>query len=57
MDKFKNEGPGSVGDDLEKGSKLMEGYGQNIKFFEEQRISLGILFLFDFISSTHQLQS
>ncbi|KAJ6635868.1 Dynein axonemal heavy chain 10 [Pseudolycoriella hygida] len=40
LEKFKNEGPGSVGDDLEKGSKLMEGYGRDIDFFEEQRISL-----------------
>lgn len=46
MEKFKNEGPGSVGDDLEKGSKLMEGYGRDIEFFEEQRISLGTLFRF-----------
>lgn len=30
-----------MGDDLEKGSKLMEGYGRDIDFFEEQRISLG----------------
>lgn len=41
MEKFKNEGPGSVGDDLEKGSKLMEAYGRDIEFFEEQRVSLG----------------
>lgn len=49
MEKFKNEGPGAVGEDLEKGSKLMEGYGRDIEFFEEQRISLGKFVLFPII--------
>lgn len=38
---FENNGPGSVGSDLDKGAKLMEFYGQKIKDFDLRRQELG----------------
>ncbi|XP_017478046.1 PREDICTED: dynein heavy chain 10, axonemal [Rhagoletis zephyria] len=37
---FEENGPGSVGSDLDKGSKLMDVYGAKLNSYEERRIEL-----------------
>ncbi|CAD6994112.1 unnamed protein product [Ceratitis capitata] len=37
---FEENGPGSVGPDLDKGSKLMDQYGAKLNKYEERRVEL-----------------
>lgn len=41
IEDFNNNGPGSVGQDLDKGMKLMDQYGQKIDNLESRRIEIG----------------
>lgn len=41
IEDFNNNGPGSVGPDMDKGIKLMDQYGQKIDNLEAKRIEIG----------------
>lgn len=41
VQRYKSEGPGTVGLDLDRGAELMELYGKEFETMEKQRIELG----------------
>lgn len=41
VQRYKTEGPGTVGLDLDRGAELMETYGKEFDVMEKQRVELG----------------
>lgn len=50
---FEENGPGSVGPELDRGFKLMEPYGQKMYIHENRRIELGNKYAINSINLQH----